>query len=145
MRKTQILVYKNWKPVALIHTLNEDYTFTLTKDDLVAKVWDSQAEASAVIDKLSAKYQERGTSFVMYAYRKRCDKRVFERLASEYAKKHGIVKYRVVRNTMIYNVSYPSYLNNPRYTVQHIVNLATEEEQTKQLQRYVADGLVNRH
>lgn len=46
---------------------------------------------------------------------------------------------------MIYNVSYPEYLNNPRYTVQHTVNLdIMSEGAVVKLGRYDAKGVYNR-
>ena len=65
-------------------------------------------------------------------------------VAQQYAEAHGVVKYRVKGNEMIYNVSYQAYLSNPRYTIQHTVNLDTGEEYTKQLKRFDASGLQNR-
>lgn len=69
----------------------------------------------------------------------------YQARAIEYAEKYGIVEYRVKGNTMIYNVSYPAYLNNPRYTVQHIVILDTFNSTTKILKRYDPKGVYNRH
>lgn len=69
----------------------------------------------------------------------------YELLSRQFAERYGIVEYRVKGNTMIYNVSYPAYLSNPRYTIQHTVNLDSEVEQTKQLKRFDSKGLVNRH
>ena len=66
-------------------------------------------------------------------------------LASKFAEKYGIVDYTVKNNEMKYNVSYPEYLNNPHYTIQHIVNLDTGKEETKRLNRFYSKGLVNRH
>lgn len=68
----------------------------------------------------------------------------YDILATQYAERYGIVEYRVSGNEMIYNVSYPEYLNNPRYTIQHRVNLDTLRVQTKQLKRFDSKGLVNR-
>lgn len=64
--------------------------------------------------------------------------------ALAWAEKFGIVEYRVVKNTMIYNVSYPAYLCVPRYTIQHRVNLDTMQEVTVYLKRYDKKGEVNR-
>lgn len=69
----------------------------------------------------------------------------YELLSRQFAERYGIVEYRVKGNTMIYNVSYPAYLSNPRYTIQHTVNLDSEVEQTKQLKRFDSKGLVNRY
>lgn len=65
--------------------------------------------------------------------------------AIEYAEEYGIIEYRIKGNTMIYNVSYPKYLNQPRYTIQHIVNLDNFTSTTKTLQRYDSRGVYNRH
>ena len=65
--------------------------------------------------------------------------------AIRYAETYGIVHYRVQGNYMIYNVSYPKYLNNPRYTVQFKVDLNTGKTvESKQLKRYDPKGVYNR-
>lgn len=69
----------------------------------------------------------------------------YELVARQFAEKYGIIDYRVKGNFMIYNVSYPAYLSNPRYTIQHTVNLQTGKESTRQLKRYDSKGVVNRH
>lgn len=62
-----------------------------------------------------------------------------------WAERYGIVKYRVKGNKMIYNRSYPAYLNEPAYTIQHTVNLDTmTEEHTKRLKRLDREGFYNR-
>ena len=68
----------------------------------------------------------------------------YESIARQFAEKHGIIEYTIKGNEMKYNVSFPKYLNNPHYTIQHIVNLDTGKEQTKQLKRFDSKGLVNR-
>lgn len=69
----------------------------------------------------------------------------YELVAQQFAEKYGILEYKVKGNLMVYNVSYPAYLSNPRYTIQHTVNLDTGREETKQLKRFDSKGLVNRH
>ena len=69
----------------------------------------------------------------------------YESVALHYAEQYGIINYKVKGSQMIYNVSYPAYLSNPRYTIQHIVNLDTLKEQTKRLKRFDSNGLVNRY
>lgn len=69
----------------------------------------------------------------------------YEMIALHFAEQYGIINYKVKGNQMIYNVSYPAYLSNPRYTIQHIVNLDTLKEQTKRLKRFDSNGLVNRY
>lgn len=64
--------------------------------------------------------------------------------AIQYAEKYGIVKYRLNGWILIYNVSYPAYLNNPRYTVQHKVDLRTGKESSRVLSRYDFKGEINR-
>ena len=66
-------------------------------------------------------------------------------LATIYVENYGILNYSVRGNKLVYNVSYPAYLSNPRYTIQHIVNLDTMQEQTKRLQRFDTKGLANLH
>lgn len=64
--------------------------------------------------------------------------------ALRYAEKYGIVSFRVKGWKMVYNVSYPAYLNNKRYTVQHTVNLQTGESTSRVLKRYDSGGEINR-
>lgn len=66
-------------------------------------------------------------------------------LAIQYVERYGIINYSVKGNKLVYNVSYPAYLSNPRYTIQHIVDLDTMQEHTRQLQRFDSKGLVNLH
>ena len=68
----------------------------------------------------------------------------YDRIATIYAEEHGIVLYRVNRNIMIYNVSYSAYLGNPRFTVQHRVNLDTGKEEIVTLKRFDKKAVVNR-
>ena len=42
----------------------------------------------------------------------------YESRALSYAERYGIIEYKVIKNIMRFNVSYPAYLGNPRYTVQ---------------------------
>lgn len=49
----------------------------------------------------------------------------YKQLALQYAEKYGIVKYTLQGGMMIYNVSFPPYLGQKRYTIQHIVDLNT--------------------
>lgn len=68
----------------------------------------------------------------------------YEQKALAFAEKFGIIKYRVDGYKMIYNVSYSDYLGNPRYTMQHVVDLRNMEEGVRQLRRYYRSGEVNR-
>lgn len=69
-----------------------------------------------------------------------------EKLATEYAEEFGIVEYRVQGWYLIYNVSYPAYLGNPRYTWQFKVDLRTRRIiERKQLKRYDPKGIYNRN
>ena len=69
-----------------------------------------------------------------------------ENLAALYAEEFGIVEYRVQGWYLIYNVSYPAYLGNPRYTYQFKVDLRTLKiVDRKQLKRYDPKGIYNRH
>lgn len=69
-----------------------------------------------------------------------------ERMAAEYAEEFGIVEYRVQGWYLVYNVSYPAYLGNPRYTWQFKVDLRTRRiDNRKQLKRYDPKGILNRH
>ena len=70
----------------------------------------------------------------------------YQKLADLYAEYYGIVLYRVEKNQMIYNVSYPAYLSEPRHTYQFTVNLDTyQSSQGKLLKRYDSKAVVNRH
>lgn len=68
----------------------------------------------------------------------------YEEKATIIAGQMGIVSYRVNGKNLIWNVSYPAYLSNKRYTVQHIINMDTMQEETQTLQRYDVKGEVNR-
>lgn len=68
----------------------------------------------------------------------------YESRALSYAERYGIIEYKVIKNIMRFNVSYPAYLGNPRYTVQHEINLDTGKETTKRLKRFDSKGLYNR-
>lgn len=73
------------------------------------------------------------------------DKKVlYEQRAQEYVEKYGIINYRIEKTFLVFNVSYPQYLGNPRYTIQHRVNLETMQETTHQLKRYDPKGAYNR-
>ena len=73
-------------------------------------------------------------------------KEIYENAALRWAEEHGIVKYKVNGKYMIYNVSYPAYLYNPKYTVQFKVDLTTGKTvESKQLKRYDKAGVYNRH
>ena len=68
----------------------------------------------------------------------------YEQLALQYAEKYGISEYRLKGCKMIYNVSFPDYLYQKRYTVQHTVDLRTMTETIRKLSRYCRDGGYNR-
>lgn len=65
-------------------------------------------------------------------------------IALAYCEQYGIVKYKVEKGVLIYNVSYPAYLSNPRYTIQHKVDLATGNHTSQKLARYNKNGEYNR-
>lgn len=65
--------------------------------------------------------------------------------ADKWAEEHGIVKYRVQGWYLIYNVSYPAYLAEPRRTYQFKVDLHSGKTvESKQLKRYDPKGIYNR-
>lgn len=61
-----------------------------------------------------------------------------------YVERYGIINYRVKDGKIIFNVSYPAYLSNPRVTYQHIHDIKTGKEVVKQLKRYDKGGEQNR-
>ena len=65
--------------------------------------------------------------------------------AVKYAEHHGIVEGKVKNNCLIWNVSYPAYINEPHYTVQHTLNLDTLVESTKRLKKFDRRGIYNRN
>lgn len=69
----------------------------------------------------------------------------YNAIALAYCERYGIVKYKVKHNLLIYNVSYPAYLDNPHYTIQHTINLDDMSHTSKQLKRYDANGIYNRN
>ena len=71
--------------------------------------------------------------------------RDYEVMAAQWAEKYGIVDYKVKGKYMIYNVSYPATMFEPRYTMQRQVDLTTMRTVVnKKLQRYDKKGEVNR-
>lgn len=66
--------------------------------------------------------------------------------AAMWAEEHGIVEYRTQGWCLIYNVSYPAYLAEPRRTYQFKVDLRTGKTiESKKLKRYDPKGVYNRH
>lgn len=70
---------------------------------------------------------------------------IYQQRALAYVEKYGIVEYRIEKNFLVFNVSYPAYLSNSRYTIQHRVNLDTMEETTRKMKRYDPKGAYNRN
>lgn len=68
---------------------------------------------------------------------------LYERNALMFAEKYGIIEYRIRGYNMIYNKSYPACACEPRYTVQHTVDLRTMQESTRRLKRFDPKGIVN--
>ena len=56
---------------------------------------------------------------------------VYEQRALQWCEHYGVVEYKLNKNVLEYNVSYP-------------VNLDTMQETTKQLKRYDPKGVYNR-
>ena len=69
---------------------------------------------------------------------------IYEQKAIQWCERYGIVEYKLNKNLLVYNVSYPAYLGNPHYTIKHTVNLDTMQETTQQLKRYDHKGVYNR-
>ena len=67
----------------------------------------------------------------------------YEAKAAMFAERYGIVVYKVKGKYMIYNKSYSAYLNNPRYTVQHKIDLDTGKDETKVLKKFDKKGYLN--
>ena len=66
--------------------------------------------------------------------------------ANRWAEEHGIVNYRLQGWYLIYNVSYPAYLAEPRRTYQFKVDLRSGKTvESKQLKRYDPKGIYNKH
>lgn len=68
----------------------------------------------------------------------------YDAKALSFAEHYGIILYKVEGRFMIYNVSYPPYLTNRGYTIQHTVNLDTMQETTVMLSRFLKKFLCNR-
>jgi len=68
----------------------------------------------------------------------------YKNIALGIAEEYGLVNYKLDGKYLIWNVSYPEYLNTRRYTVQHKLNLANMVEITKVLKRYDINGECNR-
>lgn len=74
------------------------------------------------------------------------DNRIIEQAAIRWAETNGIVEYRISGKYLIYNVSYPAYLSEPRRTYQFKVDLESGTTvESKQLKRYDPKGIYNRH
>ena len=70
----------------------------------------------------------------------------YNQLAAAWAEEHGIVEYRVKGKYLIYNVSYPAMVYEPRRTYQFHIDLDTGRTVVnKQLKRYDRKGVYNRH
>lgn len=69
---------------------------------------------------------------------------IYEQRAIQWCERYGIVEYKLNKNLLVYNVSYPAYLGNPHYTIKHTINLDTMHETTQQLKRYDPKGVYNR-
>lgn len=69
---------------------------------------------------------------------------IYEQRAIQWCERYGIVEYKLNKNLLVYNVSYPAYLGSPHYTIKHTVNLDTMQETTQQLKRYDPKGVYNR-
>lgn len=69
---------------------------------------------------------------------------IYEQRAIQWCERYGIVEYKLNKNLLVYNVSYPAYLGNPHYTIKHNVDLDTMQETTQQLKRYDPKGVYNR-
>lgn len=96
---------------------------------------------------ITSKVDKYFISYVMFygvgLYQRFNNVKDYNELAIHFAEKYGIVEYRVKGNLMIYNKSYPAYLSNPRYTVQHCINLDTGKDTTKRLKRFDKNGYLN--
>ena len=74
------------------------------------------------------------------------DAKLIDNLAIRWAEEHGIVKYRIDKHYLIYNVSYPAIACEPRRTYQFKVDLSTGKTvESRQLKRYDPNGVYNRH
>ena len=69
----------------------------------------------------------------------------YEQKAIAYCEQYGIVEYKITKNLLIYNLSYTACLNNPHYTIQHVINLDDIRHTSKRLKRYDPKGCYNRH
>ncbi len=69
---------------------------------------------------------------------------LYEKRATVWAERYGIVEYKIIKGHMVYNKSYPSAGCEKRYTVKHIVNLRTMTELTpRRLKRFDPRGYLN--
>lgn len=69
---------------------------------------------------------------------------IYEQRAIQWCERYGIVEYKLNKNLLVYNVSYPAYLGNLHYTIKHTIDLDTMQETTQQLKRYDPKGAYNR-
>ena len=69
-----------------------------------------------------------------------------EMRATAWAEEHGIVKYRTQGPYLIYNVSYPAIVCEPKRTYHFKVDLQTGKTvESRQLKRYDPKGAYNRN
>lgn len=58
-----------------------------------------------------------------------------DKKALYFAETYGILDYSIKGSIMIFYRNYPKYLNNPAYTVKHMIDLVTMNETTQILKR----------
>lgn len=121
--------------------------YTLTKKPEQAKKFNSLELVEGTIDELVLAGYSKDNQLHVFGYEEYISpqEHYYNDRALRWAERYGILNYKVNKNLMIYYVSYPAYLRNPRYTIKHTVNLDTMRETTEPCKRFVSEGLANRH
>lgn len=107
--------------IALIKACNKEFGGSF--GDVATGIMDVEAISNKFRFLFSRKYRER---------------------AAIYAERHGIIEYDVVDHNMIYDVSYPEFINQGKYTIRHTVDLKDMSESTERLSVYNKLGEYNR-
>lgn len=120
--------------------------YTLTKRPEQAKKFSSLELVEGTIDELILAGYSKDNQLHVFGYEEYVSphEQYYASRALSWAEHYGILHYKVNKNLMIYYVSYPAYLKNPRYTIKHTVNLDNMLDSTEPCKRFVSEGLANR-
>lgn len=120
--------------------------YSLTRNKREAKKFTSLNVVESTIDDLILAGYSKDNQLHVFGYEEYESNFAlgYKKAALSYAERYGIMDYKVEGSNMIFYVSYPEYLGNPRYTIKHTVNLDTGVDTPQRLKRFIAAGLNNR-